>query len=241
MISPPIGQEYQRTHWTLRLLANRLSRIGVHVLRFDYRGVGDSYGSPQQVASLNEWQEDLETAIDFLKKRTDCDAVMLLGLRFGAMLSCKVAQDRSDVHSLVAWEPVSNGDLYLRELRAMHQTMIDLWSAPVPMLRDEETEELLGTRYRHELLDEIEVSRLQWERLEVPQLVVHPAAIPEDVGSDSVPWQRRISTDDSLDWGALSKLEIAWLRQKTCHRLAKAIGEMFTRLEHRELLAGAMG
>ena len=42
VLCAPFGQEAMRTHRALRQLATLLTKRGYHVLRFDYRGTGDS-------------------------------------------------------------------------------------------------------------------------------------------------------------------------------------------------------
>ena len=44
LVCPSIGHEHTRAQRALRILAEALARGGHHVLRLDYRGLGDSWG-----------------------------------------------------------------------------------------------------------------------------------------------------------------------------------------------------
>jgi pimeloyl-ACP methyl ester carboxylesterase len=118
LLCPPWGQEYLRAHRAMKQLATLLNQAGVHVLRFDWFGTGDSAGEMRD-ASLAGWQADIETAIDELKDTTDAARVGLVGLRLGGTLAATVAaRRRKDVDSLVLWDPVVSGEGYLKELLA---------------------------------------------------------------------------------------------------------------------------
>ncbi|KQU73844.1 MULTISPECIES: serine aminopeptidase domain-containing protein [unclassified Rhizobacter] len=118
LLCPPWGQEYLRAHRAMKQLATLLNQAGVHVLRFDFFGTGDSAGEMLD-ASLAGWQADIETAIDELKDTTDAARVGLVGLRLGGSLAAGVAaRRRKDVDSLVLWDPVVLGEGYLKELLA---------------------------------------------------------------------------------------------------------------------------
>jgi len=112
----PFGQEYMRSHWAMRQLASMLAQKGFHVLRFDYRGTGDSSLDLDQVTP-DSWLSDIETAISELKDLTGVEKISLVGLRLGALLAAAVATQRSDVSSLVVWDPIISGQKYLDELR----------------------------------------------------------------------------------------------------------------------------
>jgi pimeloyl-ACP methyl ester carboxylesterase len=113
----PFGQEYLRAHRSMRQLGNLLNGIGVHVLRFDYFGTGDSAGEMTE-ADLAGWRSDIETALEELKDATDARRVGLVGLRLGASLAAEVAAGRKDIDRLVLWDPVDSGAAYLQELVA---------------------------------------------------------------------------------------------------------------------------
>lgn len=119
----PMGQEYMRSHRAFRQLAMLLTRAGFHVLRFDYRGTGDSAGDERD-ASFTRWATDVGLAIEELKDSSGLDEVALVGLRIGASLAASVARERSDVERLVLWDPVLDGKMYVQELL--------LGSDPVP-------------------------------------------------------------------------------------------------------------
>jgi pimeloyl-ACP methyl ester carboxylesterase len=121
LLCPPLGQDYMRSHRALRQLAVQLAKAGLHVLRFDYRGVGDSWGDPTD-ATLAAWRDDTCTAIDELKDTAGVKAVSLVGLRIGASVAHLAQQGRSDIEHLVLWDPVVSGPDYLRELQALADT-----------------------------------------------------------------------------------------------------------------------
>ncbi len=115
VICPPMGQEYMRTHRALRQLALQLTRAGNHAMRFDYSGTGDSSGENQE-AALAAWLEDLGTAAEELKDTAGVRSVSLVGIRLGATLAFLASAARSDVDSVVLWDPVVDGAAYVREI-----------------------------------------------------------------------------------------------------------------------------
>jgi pimeloyl-ACP methyl ester carboxylesterase len=114
----PFGHEYMRSHRAFRQLANELSAIGFHVLRFDYYATGDSTGDSHE-GSLEQWLEDIVAAIDELKDTAAVDRISLVGLRLGAALALTAATIRNDLDAVVMWNPVVDGSTYVRELLAM--------------------------------------------------------------------------------------------------------------------------
>ncbi|MEM9365122.1 MAG: alpha/beta fold hydrolase [Planctomycetota bacterium] len=238
LVCPPIGHEYLRTHWSLRVIAKRLARQGCHVFRFDYRGIGDSIGEPQDVVSIEEWASDVSMAVDKLKSVSGAETVMLMGLRTGAMIAAEAARSRRDISSIVAWEPVLDGRVYLRALRSMHQKMIDYWYRVVPTDRLATSEELLGTCYRRELLVEIEAWEFDLGTLEIPQLVVLPAQSESSMPTAAPTWQKRLLVDDDPSWDRLGEMELSWRRPRTSQKIVELIDDMFVRLQQRHMLSG---
>lgn len=111
----PFGQEYMRAHRAFRQIAVSLAKNGFHVLRFDYRGTGDSSGDLEDSTAAN-WLEDINTAVDELKSITGLDRFSLIGLRLGGLLAALAPAKRSDIDSVVLWDPVSSGSAYRKEL-----------------------------------------------------------------------------------------------------------------------------
>lgn len=120
VLCPPIGQEYMRTHRALRQLAMQLNRAGMHALRFDYAGVGDSSGDDLE-ATIEGWLEDVGTAIDELKDSAGVGRVSLVGIRLGAALAWLAGRRRDDIEQIVLWDPVVRGRDYLAELVAVSE------------------------------------------------------------------------------------------------------------------------
>ena len=229
VICPPIGQEYIRTHWCLRLLARQLSRKGINVLRFDYRGIGDSAGTNLQTTSPKQWHADVHAAIEFACEQTNCRNVMLLGLRYGGTIASAVAAESDKVNSLVLWEPVIDTSKYLESLQAMHQAMIDLWVCKIENVVDADSEEILGSLYNCQLLAEMKKERLDLAGIDQPQFILDLYDRRGEFEANEM--QRFMPTDDEDSWSNLALLETSWLRAKTSRQVTLMADEMFCRLK----------
>lgn len=111
----PFGQEYMRAHRAFRQLALLLCRQGYHVLRFDYRGTGDSAGDLQGVTATH-WLDDVDAAVTELRESAGISRVSVLGLRLGALIAAAACQRRDDIDRLVVWDPILSGADYEAEL-----------------------------------------------------------------------------------------------------------------------------
>jgi amino acid adenylation domain-containing protein len=120
LLCNPFGQEAVRSHRVFRILADRLSRSGFHVLRFDFFGTGDSAGADEE-GSLAVWTEDILRANDELAGRAGSARVVWVGLRLGASLAALASRSaaRAPAH-LVLWDPVLDGAAYLTQLADAH-------------------------------------------------------------------------------------------------------------------------
>lgn len=123
VLCPAVWDEYGPSHRPFRLLAQRLARAGFPVLRFDYRGSGDSFGD-EHAASVAQWREDIVMAVQELKDLGQVEQVSLVGLRFGATLAALVAATDVRVRDLVLWDPVVRGADWLSELRHRHADLV---------------------------------------------------------------------------------------------------------------------
>ena len=114
----PLGYEVMSAHRTYRHLAMRLALAGFPTLRFDYRGTGNSTGTPRDPHRVRAWIDDIHAAVREVRSRSGVDAVGLFGLRFGASLATVAAVEAPEVETLALWAPIVSGRAAVRELRA---------------------------------------------------------------------------------------------------------------------------
>lgn len=120
LLCPPFGQEAVRMHRLYRLLAEQLARQGVHVMRFDYFGTGESAGQDED-GTLAHWRNDIVLAQTELGLRTRATQTVWLGVRLGATLAMMASALSPTVpNRLVLWEPLLDGPSYLKELGEAH-------------------------------------------------------------------------------------------------------------------------
>jgi len=152
LLCAPMGHEALRSHRFYRVLAIRLARRGMSVLRFDSHGAGDSPGADED-GELEGWRADVGEAHRELLARSGATRVLWFGARLGASLAVQAASaPGARVDKLVLWEPVLDGRAYLQALRERHVKELEQSHAlPDPrwrreMLRDPEafTDEAFG-------------------------------------------------------------------------------------------------
>ena len=231
VICPPVGQEFNRSHWSLRLMASQLARKGMHVLRVDYQGIGDSAGSIEQVESLDVWTSNIAQAIDHLKTETPASSVMLIGQRLGGLLAGLTATSRPDVNSLVLWESVIGGKTYLDSLRKMHAHMLDLWVCKMKTYDDENHEEILGSLYTRSLINQLESTTLDVAAIPQPHLIVESPKTDRSFTHGEPSIQKVIQANRDGAWEDLRELESAFLRPITTTTIVKTVNNMFERLD----------
>jgi len=158
----PVGQEYMRSHWANRQLVSQLCRAGMHCMRFDYYGTGDSAGMLCD-ADLDQWQSDINTGVAELKDISGISKVSLVGLRFGAALAATAPVQSHRVRKLVLWDPVVTGATYINNLRRMQESLLDRSK----LLHDncvqgefQGMEELIGFRFSDNMIADIEAVNL---------------------------------------------------------------------------------
>lgn len=93
--------------WARYLAARR-----IEVLRFDYRGVGESTGHFEDM-SFDEWREDVQSLADWIRARSPSVPLMLHGLELGAILAARIF-DAGIGDALLMWSAPANANQALR-------------------------------------------------------------------------------------------------------------------------------
>jgi len=116
----PFGQEAIRTHRFFRVLADRLTRVGVAVMRFEYFGTGDSAGNDDET-DLLRWRDDALLAHAELKRHTGLEDIRWFGARLGANVALQAVQHGGlKPARMTLWDPVPHGLDYVEMLRVEH-------------------------------------------------------------------------------------------------------------------------
>lgn len=92
-------------------LAAQLSKVGISVLRIDYRGSGDSEGDFYDT-TIEGQISDIEKGLNYLKSQpsVDTERIGLFGRSFGGTLGVISAHRFDHIKSLVLWAPMFNAD-----------------------------------------------------------------------------------------------------------------------------------
>lgn len=215
VLCAPIGLEYLRSHWCFRRLADRLAIAGMHVMRFDYTGQGDSWGGDDN-ASIDQWTRDVMDAIEELRDASGASKISLVGLRFGSALAYLAAARSEGIDKLILWDPVSQGAAYVGELRKLHDYRLSRWK----FSRDTKVgsngkQELIGRVWPTGLINGIESFSLSDQRPPVRDIYVLGSRDRPEYGAIGEHWpepgvSRRIIAAAG-DWDVLDEMDEALL------------------------------
>jgi exosortase A-associated hydrolase 2 len=112
----PFFEEKLWAHRVYVTFARELAARGIHVLRFDYMGHGDSEGSFEE-SNIDTRIRNILDAASFLTSSGGVREIGLLGLRFGATIAAEAAERHpNQFHRLILWEPALSGSGYMQEM-----------------------------------------------------------------------------------------------------------------------------
>lgn len=115
MFCHPLFEEKKASHRVLVELARRLATENCASLMLDLSSCGDSAGGIRDFIP-DKWDADIQSGINYLKKRFDNPEITLLGIRFGASLVVNSAAKNDNIKNLILIDPVIHGQAYLDEV-----------------------------------------------------------------------------------------------------------------------------
>jgi len=108
----PFASERQNSYLPWVRWARFLAARGIEVLRYDYRGVGESAGRFDEM-TFKDWREDVQLLAEWLKNRTPTLPLLLHGLEIGAILAADTFTG-GVADGLLLWSPPATANQALR-------------------------------------------------------------------------------------------------------------------------------
>jgi hypothetical protein len=134
--------------------ARYLATRGIEVLRYDYRGIGESTGAFEEM-SFSLWLEDVRALSTWLRERGKDIPLILHGLELGGLLAAKTFHN-GDGDALVMWSAPQTANQVLR-------STLQRWIRPQQLMKQESDRRSPSHYFR--LLQEgnsVEVDGFEW-------------------------------------------------------------------------------
>lgn len=134
--------------------ARYLAQKQIEVLRFDYRGIGESTGSLDEM-TFEDWSEDVLLLSAWLQGRVPTVPLLLHGLEIGAILADRVFRGGAG-DALLLWSAPANANEALR-------SSLRCWAGREQLYESSENRTTASDYIRQlEQGDSIEVAGYQW-------------------------------------------------------------------------------
>lgn len=133
VLCPSLGNEAMNVHRAWVMLAEKLARAGLPVLRLSYSATGDSAGNEADPEGLADWTQDIADAADWLRQHAAVTEITLCGFRAGAALAVMASTRVSSRCDLVLMAPVVSGRNYIRELTISARAWDAIWMVNQPV------------------------------------------------------------------------------------------------------------
>ncbi len=108
----PFASERHNSYLPWVRWARDLAAEKIEVLRYDYRGIGESTGSFQQM-TFEDWSQDVRLLSEWFRCRSQHVPLVLHGLGLGAVLAGRAFDDGIG-EGLLLWSPPANANQALR-------------------------------------------------------------------------------------------------------------------------------
>ena len=164
----PLGEEKLWAHRVFVSLARELAAAGFAVMRFDFRGEGDSDRAFEN-SDFETRIDDANFAISSLREALpSVEDVTLIGLRLGAAVAAATAARRPDISRLILWDPVVDGAAYMQAVlrlnlmfqMALHHRVVENRDALVARLVSGGTVNVEGYELAEPLFRQVSQFRL---------------------------------------------------------------------------------
>ncbi len=216
VVCSTLGWEFIKDYRREVMLGRSLALHGFTVVRFHYRGQGESGGQFARL-TVASMAADAEQAFEAVGGRSGCEPPAVVGIRVGALAAAYFSRTLGGT-PLVFWEPVVSGPGYLRDLTRVRQVWNVVRGAG-PMapggLEADGSLEVMGYRLGPELVRELSGAHL--EELIPPAcaqvLWLHIGAIPRRMRESPVELTDHGSRDREAE--AIPGKTEWWLKRRT--------------------------
>lgn len=128
LLAGPFASERQFSYNPWVRWARYLAARQIEVLRYDYRGVGESTGVFTEM-TFEHWHEDIELLAHWVASQSPSVPLLLHGVEMGAILAAKCFNHGLG-NALLLWSPPANANHSLRAILRRWAGMEQLFESP---------------------------------------------------------------------------------------------------------------